>query len=174
VEDRRAGLARVARVHHSRENLVVHFHQLGGVLRLVERFRDDHGDVIADVAGLALRKRRMRRLLHRLAIDIGDQPAAGQSTYFGPGEIIAREDRDDAGRCTGLARIDALDRRMCVRRAHEVRVGLPGQADVVSKSPAAGKKAIVLLALDGLTDHGCVHGVLLDLVSNSSSADKRR
>ena len=53
-----------------RQHVVAHFDQLGGVARLFLRFGDDHGDVVADVAHLALREHRVRRLLHRLAFRI--------------------------------------------------------------------------------------------------------
>ena len=66
----------VDRAHHSRQDVVIDLDHLGGILRLRDAFRDDHGDRIPDVTHLTLREHGMRRLLHRLSIRAGDQPTA--------------------------------------------------------------------------------------------------
>ena len=79
VHDRGARLARIGRVDDRRQQFVIDFDQLGGILGLIERLGDDHGDLVADVAHLALREQRVLGLLHRLGVDVGDEPAARQA-----------------------------------------------------------------------------------------------
>jgi hypothetical protein len=131
VHHRRALLARVARADDRGQLLVIDLHQLGGVARLLLGFGDDDRDVVADVARFALREAGMRRLLHRLPVDVGDQPAAGQAVDLGGGEVVAREDGDDAGRLQRLVLADLLDLGVGVRRAHEIRMGLVRHRHVV-------------------------------------------
>jgi hypothetical protein len=92
VVQRRA-LGGGAHVDHRRQLLVVHLHQLGGVLGLLQRVGHHHGHVVAHVAHLLDRQDGVRRLLHRRAVGAGDQPAAGQAVDLavdvGPGEDAA-------------------------------------------------------------------------------------
>ena len=82
VQLRGPRLARVDGVDDRRQHFVVDLDQLGGVLRLPQRLGDHDRDVVADVRTLPCASDRMRRLLHRLAVDVGDQPAAGQAADF--------------------------------------------------------------------------------------------
>ena len=137
-------------VDDRRQHFVVDVDQFGGVLGLVGRFGDDQRDAVADVADLALRQYRMRRLLHRLAVGAGDQPSARQSVDAG--QVVAGEDRDDAGRGLRLGGVDAADLRMRVRRAQEIGVRVMLRVDVVGVLAGAGEKTIVFLAADRLAD----------------------
>ena len=58
------------------------------------------------------------------------------------------------GAFLAFSRIDVLDNGMGVRRAHERRIGLAGQRDVVGVLTGAGEEAVVLLALDARADQG--------------------
>jgi hypothetical protein len=49
---------------HGRQFLVANVDQLSGILRLLARLRNDDRDGIADMAHLALRQQRPRRLDH--------------------------------------------------------------------------------------------------------------
>ena len=89
------------------QGFVVDFNQLGRVLGLEVGLGDDHCDVIADVAHLALREHGMRRLFHRLAVHVGDQPAAGQAVDLGIGSVFAGEYGDDTRAPACFRRIDA-------------------------------------------------------------------
>ena len=87
------------------EGLVVDLDELGRVPGLLAGLGDDDGDGIADVAHLADRQRRMRRLLHGVAVLEVDLPAGGQSADAVGGHLLAVEDGDDAvgrGRCRGV------------------------------------------------------------------------
>ena len=157
VHDRRTFLARLARAHHGRQLFVLHLHQLSGVPRLLVGLRNDDRDVVADIARLALREAGVRRLLHRLAVDVGDEPAARQSVDLCSGEIVAGEDGDDSGRLERFVLLDRFDLRVGVRRAHEMRMGLPRQRDVVGVVARTGEKTVVLFALDRSADVGGRH-----------------
>ena len=128
----RRALLRLRHAHHRRQWLVVDFHEIRGIARLRGGFGDHDGDALADVPYLALRERGVRRLLHRLAVDIGNQPATGQAADFRRGEIRTRVNRDDARRALRLVGLYRANDGVRVRRAHERRVGLAGKRDVVS------------------------------------------
>ena len=152
VYDRRARLQRGHHIYHCRQHFVVHLDQLGGVPGLVVGLRDHHRDLVADVADLALRHAGVRRLFHRLGVDVGDQPAAGQAADLGRGEILAGEYRHHPRRLQRLVLFDRLDFRVRVRRAHEAGVALVRQGHVVGVSAGAGEKTVILLALDRHAD----------------------
>ncbi len=156
---RRAAL-RLRGVDHGGKRLVIHFDQLGRIARLRLRFGDHDCDALADVAHLALRERRIGRLLHRLALDVGDQPAAGQAADLGGGEVRAGVDGDDAGRLLGLFCLDGAQHRMGMRRAYECGVGLSGERYIIGVLAGAGKKAIVLFAGNACSDQRAGHGCL--------------
>ena len=54
--------------------------------------------MVADIAHLALRQRRMGAGLHRRAVLRMDHPAADQAADLVGGDVVAGQDRDDAGR----------------------------------------------------------------------------
>ena len=61
------------------------------------------------------------------------------------------------GAATRRRRVDRPDPRMGVRRAHEHRMGLAGQVDVVVEAALAAQQARVLEALDRLADAELAH-----------------
>ena len=135
-----------------------------------DRLGDDQRDLVADVAHLALRQHRMRRLLHRRAVLAVDQPAAGQAADLGVGQVGAGEDVDDAGRLLRRVELDRADARVRMRRAQEHAVGLARQHDVVGVLAVAGEEAPVLAPAQALADRvlgrvgnlvHVAHGVLL-------------
>jgi len=64
--------------------------------------------------------------------------------------IGTREHGDHTGRGACGDGLDTSDARVRVRRAHEARVGLTRQVDVVAVTAAAGHQASILLAEDVL------------------------
>jgi hypothetical protein len=141
------------------KNLVVDFDQLGRVARLRGALGDHHGNPLADVAHLALCERREGRLLHRLAVHIGDQPAAGQAADFRRRKVGAGVDGEDpVGRARFLGG-NLSDGGVRVRRAQERGVRLARQRDVVGELPGAGEEAVVFLALDARADQRGVHSL---------------
>ena len=78
-----------------------------------------------------------------------DHPAADEAADLVGGDVVAGEDRDDARRLQRGGRIDLVDRRMRVRRAQKIGVGLARTVDVVDVVALAGDEADVFLAFDG-------------------------
>ncbi len=97
VDLRRALGHRLLALDHGGQLLVVHLDLLRRVARLGERLGDHHCHALADEPDLALCEHGVGRLLHRLAVDIGDQPAARQAAEFGRGNVIAGVDGEHAG-----------------------------------------------------------------------------
>src|SRR5690606_16119397 len=140
-----------------RQFLVIDLDQLGGVLGLEIALGNDHGDVVADVAHLVLRQRRVGRFPHGVAVDVGDQPAAGQAADLVGLEVFAGEYRQHAGRRQCGTGVDAADAGVGVRRAQEIGIGLAVEADVVGVAALAAQEALILAPLDGFADTGLVH-----------------
>ncbi len=166
VDQRLALRAGVRGRDAGRQHLVVDRDQLGRVLGLRVGQGDHHGDVIADVARLALGQDRVRAGLHRAAVARVDHPAADQPAPPGRLDVVASEDREHARCCRRLALVDAVDLGVGVGRAHEVRVRLARPVDVVGVGPGAGDEAVVLLAPDRGADAVGCHGL--------SSSSRRR
>ena len=146
-------------VGDGRQHLVVDHDRLGGVLGLRQRLGDDDGDMVADIAHLALGQRRMRAGLHRRAVLGMDHPAADQPADLVVGEILAGEDVDHARACLRAAAMSIeLDVGMGVRRAQEIGVGLAGAVDVVGVVALAGDEAKIFLAAHRRADSGRSHG----------------
>ena len=151
---RRAPARRPARPHRAamadrRQVLVVDDDQLGRVLRRLLRLGDHHGDRIADMAHLADREHRMRRLRHRRAVLVVDLPAARQAADIVGRHVRAGEHRHHARRLRRRRGVDAVDPRMRPVRAADERMELAGPVDVVGVVAASAEEAHVLLAADG-------------------------
>ena len=157
VDLRRARL-RLGGVDDRRQRLVIDGDGLGRVLRLRQRLGDDDGDVIADVAHLAKRQRRVRAGLHRRAVLGMDHPAADQPADLVGRQILARQHREHAGLRLRGGGIDRADGGVRVRRAQEGGIGLPRAGEVVDVMPAAGDEALVFLAAHRGADSRRGHG----------------
>ena len=106
--------------------------------------------MVADIAHLALRQRRMRAGPHRRTVLVVDHPAADQAADLVGRKIIAGESmaRTPGIFSAPLRGIDRLERRMGMRRAHEIGVALARTVDVVGVAALAGDEALVFLAAD--------------------------
>ena len=156
------GFARSVRAHDRGQGLVVDFDQFGCVFRLLRRFGNDDRDMIADIAHLALREARVRWFFHRLIVDVGDQPAAGQAVDARLGKVFAGESCDHAGGHCGLGGADTENFRVCVGGSDEMRVGLVRQRHVVGVVAGSGEKAVVLTPFHRLPDErGGTHDQVL-------------
>ena len=145
-QKRRVALDGIEHADHRRQDVVVDDHRFGGVLRLLARLGDDEGDRIADMAHLALRQRRMRRLFHRQPVLAGDAPAAGEAADAGRFEVFAGEHREHARHRQRRRRIDRFDRRVRMRRAQEYAGHHVRALDVGDVIAAAGQESLILLA----------------------------
>ena len=173
VQLRLAGVLGGGDVDGGRQGVVVDGDALGGILGLRQRLADDDGDVVADVAHLALCEGRVCAGLHGRAVLGVDHPAANEPADLVGGDVGACIDRQAARRFHRGGGIDALDVGVGVRRAHEHGVGLAGAIDVVGVLALAGDEALVFLATHWRADAGCAHGcppagVPLDLVLSLS------
>ena len=160
VHLRLAGIGRACRLGRGGQHAIVDDDCLRRVLGLQIAVRDDDGDGIADIERLAVRQSGKRAHLHRRAVLGMDRPAADMRADLVGGRVRAGEDRDDAWRTSGGLEIKAVDRRMRVRRAHKIGVGLPRTIDVVGIVTLAGDETNVFLALDGCANAGRVHTTL--------------
>ena len=88
-------------------------------------------------------ERRMWRCLVRLAVLVLHHPAADQTAHLGVDKILAGEDVDDARKLFRRRNVDALDLRMRMRRTQEIRVGRPGEGQIVDIATGAGQEATV-------------------------------
>ena len=90
------GFGSVAHIHDCWQYVVVHMDQLGSVARLLEGFSDHHGDVVANIAHLALGQDGMGWFFHGLATGVGDQPAARQAIDAVACDVLAIKNTDHA------------------------------------------------------------------------------
>ena len=148
-------------VHHRGQLLVVHLHQCGGVLGLLQGSGHHQGHAVAHVAHLVQRQDGVLGLLHRRAVDAVDQPAAGQAAHVL--EVLAGVDAQHAGRGLGRSGVHAREPGVGIRRADEDAVGLLRQRDVVGVLAATGEEARVFAARHRLADEAlsCSHAVPL-------------
>ena len=162
VDLRRALRLRLGGIGHRGQHLVVDADLLGGVLGLRQRLGDDDGDRIADMVGLAVRERRVRRHLHLRAVLGRDHPAADEIADLVAGKLGAGEHREHARHCRRGRAVDRLDPGVGVgQSAGNRRRHCPGRFDVVGVVTLAGDEALVLFAAHRRTDPGCAHGGLL-------------
>ena len=149
---------RLCGVGDGRQHLVVDDDRLGGVLRLSERFGNDDGNVIADIANLALREGWMGARLHRRAVLRMDHPAADEAADLVFCKILARENVDDTRHLSCLRDVDTLHQRMGMGRADEVGLGLSGPVDVAGIVAPAGNETQVFLPTYRRAHSGRSHG----------------
>ena len=111
--------------HHLRQHFVAHLDRGGGLARLTARGGGHRGHRLTLVAHAVARHQVVGGVAHRVA---------GREL----GEVVARDDRLDAGhRERGLG-VDRDDLRVRVRRAQHVAVEHAGQDHVGGESSAAG------------------------------------
>src|SRR5262245_44707248 len=158
VDLRLARILRAGGLDGGRQRLVLDGHRLGGVAGRGQRVGDDDGDVIADIAHLALGEGRMRSGFHRRAVLGMDHPAANQSADLVLGDILASKDVHVVA-AFKLGDVDALDVGVRVRRAHKHGIGLARTADIVGVLAFAGDETLVFLAPYWRADAGCAHGL---------------
>ena len=126
---------------HRRQNAVMDVNALGSVASGFDAISDDHRHRIADVAHLALRQQRVRRLLHRRAVLPRDAPGAWHAIKLVLRDVLAGEDRSNAGARQRLDLFDRDDFCMSVGRAQEYGMKLVRQHNVMDIAPATGEEA---------------------------------
>jgi hypothetical protein len=99
----------------------------------------------------------VRRREHRGAVGPGPHEGRPRGAEPSLDEVIAREDRQHAGRATRRRHIDAHDAGVRVHGADDDRVRLARQAHVLVEASPAPNEAHVLEPLDGLADAELAH-----------------
>ncbi len=142
VHERAALLARLERIEHDGQWLVVDLDQVAGVLGDVAVLGDHGRDALAVVA----------HLLDRDHV-LDDRPGAERGQRIGAlGDVLARDHGDHAGQLLGGLGADREDLRVGVRAADDRRVRHAGQLDVVDVAALAAQEAGILDAVDALAE----------------------
>jgi hypothetical protein len=129
-----------------RQRLVSHLDRVGAIGGPVRVVGEDHGDRLARVAHL-------RPGDHRLGVGAElRRRHEGRHRGGALGQIGDREDRDDARKRAGSARVHFYDARMGVRAPHDRRMDETRQPHVVHEAAAAGEEAAIFAAFDGQSD----------------------
>ena len=155
VELRCAGRERGFDIDGERQRFVIDQHRFGRIPSLGLRLGDDHRHRLADMARALDRQQLMRadedgarrtairrRELHvefrrrHWIVRNGFQPIGAA--------IGAGEDAEHAGHRARRIGIDARDARMRMRRAHESREDLAGDAEIVGVAATAGQQPEIL------------------------------
>ena len=158
VEDAGVLVERMLRVDDDGERLVLDLDELGGVARELARARGDHGHGIPQVAHLAHGE--------GVVLDLGARGDRELEERIGEGgHLLADEHAVDAFERLGRRNVDARDRRVRVRRAHEVDVADLVPADVVDEDSLPLYEPLVLLARNALAGEALLRG--LDLLGRS-------
>ena len=144
VELRRVWRERVACRYDSGPRLILDNNAFGSISRLLERIGDNHRDRVADVHDAVERNRRPRRQEHRAAA----APLVGRHRRQRAEAITAivcpSEHGMDARHLERLARVDAGDVGMGMRRAHDSGMELIGEFEIVEKAALPPQQARIL------------------------------
>ena len=132
------------RTHGCRQRLVIDVDQFGGVLGLYRGFRDDEGDMVADMAHPILAEHRAKRVDAGAAVPVFHRDGAGQLVGAVGRDVVLQDDGQHAGCGFGSLDVDALDARMGLGRAHHHAVSLTIEADVVGIPAASGDESLIL------------------------------
>ena len=146
IELRRIGPYRGDDPSHCRQNPIFDLNAFGGVAGDLDAVGNDHRDRVADMAHVALRQQRMRRLLHRLAVFAHNSPGAWDPVQLVGDDVLGGEDRHDAGLGRRLGLVDCHDLGVGMGRAQKDGIKLARAHDVMHIAPAAGQEAPIFAA----------------------------
>ena len=157
VELRRVRCEGVARRYDSGPRLIVDDNTFGGVERLVERIGDRHRDRVTHMHHAVERNRRPRRQEHRAAAARLVGRHRRQRAEAVGAIILPGEHGMDARHLQRRARLDAGDAGMGMRRAHDRRMQLIGELEIVEKAALPPQQARVLAPQHRLSDGKFTH-----------------
>ena len=143
---RRALLHRIGDTDHGRQRRPVDLDRLDRIAGLIEGFRDDEGDGIADMAHLVLGEDRIGRTGERIDFQIEQARQVAEIP-----DILRRQDRGYPRQTAGAGGIDG-EFRVRMRRAQHQRVQRRLRRVVVGIAALAANQRIVFFAEDALTD----------------------
>ena len=137
---------RLPHVGDARQGRPVDFDQLGRVLRLLSRARDDHGYAFPDETHASAGEDRAQGLPHGGAGKVGQFDLAGHVRHASGVEVGAGEDGLYAGGGAGRLKVYGQDFGVGVGRAQEGGPELALDIDVVREAAPPLKQARVFLA----------------------------
>ena len=155
VQERRRRVGRPLGVEHRLERFVVHLHEVGGVARELARRRGHGDDRLADVPNAADGEREV------LDVATGGRRDLEERVAY-RGDLLADQGPVDTLELDGFRHVDPRDRRVCVRRPHEVHVRHAVPLDVVHEDALALDQALVFLPRHVLPDEAGLDLLLLD------------
>ena len=156
-QHRRARLHRLGRIDHRRQRGVIDLDQIERVLRRGQTIGDHQRDRIADMAHFIRRQQRPAGIEEIGAVAVLERRDAFDAAEAGGLHIGAGIDREHAGHALCRGHIDAVDRRMRMRRAQESGIGLSRRALVIDIAAAAGDEAHILAPPHRLADSELTH-----------------
>ena len=126
------------------DDLVFDADRLGAVCRRLRRARNHEGDRVADMAHHAVGQHRMRRVLPRRAVAVGQLHRAGHRADAVGREVARRVGRHHARERQRRGDIDRDDPRRRVRAAQHDAMKRTGPGRVVGVAAGAAKQARIL------------------------------
>ena len=149
---RRIRIRRYRNVRDGCQGFVIHHHQFGGVLRLRQRFGDDHRHGIADIAGAVHHHRRPLRREHRRTVTLLARHVRLRHRYAIVHVVAAAVDGDYTGRGRGGRCVNGPNQCVRVRRTDEHAPRLAIEGLVVLVAPPASEQAHVFQPADRLAN----------------------
>ena len=161
-ELRRAGRDRILGLRDCRQRLVLDLDCFRGIARSGQGLGHDQRNRLTDMAHLAEREHRPRRVVPRLAIAADERRGAGNITETVRPNVISRGHQPDSSHAPRCGAVDALDARVRHRRAQHEGMRHARQGDVVRVAALSGEKTQIFMPPHGLTDPE-FHAVFLSL-----------
>ena len=159
VHQRRIGRERSPAVGYRRQRVEIDVDQRRRILGDVAGVGDDDRDRFADMDGLVGRQHLAVVVLLVVRAGQADhQPVGGEMRP----EVFVGIDRVHAGQRERRRGIDAPDRCMGMRAAHERRLQQAGHVNVVDEAAAAGEQCMVLQPRDAGTDQAVARARRID------------
>ena len=129
--------------NHSRQEVVLHFDRIQGILSLCSRIRHHHGQGFTNIANAV---HGQAPVLH------GSLNAHHEGLRPSP-DIVGREHRSDTRQLQCWVDVHAADQRVCVGRSQDRRVNRSGlRSQVVRVGALAAQQGGVFQALHGASD----------------------
>ena len=135
-----------SQINNRCQDLVINLDKLGRVTRLLQRFRNHGDNMVTHIADRAIRENRVRWLVGRRSVTVGDDPAADRPADAISSDILARVDGDHTVCLGGGVGLDRLDVCMRMVRADEMHMKLSMTRNVGRVTTGTRQKPFVFLA----------------------------
>ena len=152
VKLRRAGFCSLFGAGDGGQGIDIEHHRFAGIARLRQRLGHDEGYGVADIAHLVGHQRAAVGLQQRGAVAVLQRQATGEGAVIGGGKIGSGPDAEHAGHFFGGRRVDPADNSVGMAGAHDPRIDLAGQVEIVGVFAHAAHQRVIFLAADRLPD----------------------